>query len=67
VSKGKLPDVEVEPVFFTPKYGWPFVARNRRANPTAWPSKRTNLIVGACVLAAVALGIFLVVELVSHL
>lgn len=67
VSKGTLPPVEVQPVGFTPKYGWPFVSRHRRGGRRSRPSRRTNLIVGACLLVALGLVIYFIIELVSRI
>ena len=66
MSKETLPSVEVQPAGFTPKYGWPFVSRNRRS-PRSRPSRRTNLVAGACLVAALGFVIYFIVELISHI
>jgi hypothetical protein len=66
VSKETLPSVDLKPAGFTPKYGWPFASRNRRSR-RRYPSRRTNFVVGAVLVAAFGLLLYGIVELILHI
>lgn len=70
MGKEPLPPVELKPAGFTPDYGWPIVSktrRNRRGLDRSPASRRTNLIVGACLVVALGLVIYFTVEVIVRI